>query len=332
MQNIFEIKDNFQTCKNTSSILVSGDFSHCPAPQVSVVMPVYNHPDFLRVALKSALDQDYRGAYEIIVVDNDDSVQGESPNFKVIREFNAPHVYYYRNQVNIGMFGNWNRCIELARAPFLVFCHDDDMLLPNALSRLMNLQKKSGNKAIFSAFNKINGKGEYIKKKKVGKKILGILKKKDHYNYAVFAHFMDEVGNGVGSLFSKECLLEIGGFNPEFYPVADYALFSHYTYRFGALYNTVPTFNYRIAENETFNCYREMLEMDKYIWTCMKEAIALPDRFLDRIIQAKYNTRKIRFDIEFGHKDKSLKKSLKTTDKLLLKMIHWAFFFKRYGF
>lgn len=90
----------------------------------------------------------------------------------------------------------------------------------------MSLQKKSGNKAIFSAFNKINGKGEYIKKKKVGKKIMGILRKKGHYNYSVFAHFMDEVGNGVGSLFAKECLLEIGGFNPEFYPVADYALFS----------------------------------------------------------------------------------------------------------
>ena len=98
MRNIFEIKDNFQTYREVPSLLVSGDFSCCPKPEVSIVMPVYNHPDFLRVALKSAWEQDYQGAYEIIVIDNDDTVSGETPNFKVVKEFNAPRVYYYRNQ------------------------------------------------------------------------------------------------------------------------------------------------------------------------------------------------------------------------------------------
>ena len=32
----------------------------------------------------SALEQDYQGAYEIIVIDNDDTVSGETPNFKVV--------------------------------------------------------------------------------------------------------------------------------------------------------------------------------------------------------------------------------------------------------
>ena len=49
---------------------------------------------------------------------------------------------YYKNEKILGMLGNWNRGIELARAPFVTYCHDDDMLLPSALSRLMELQKK----------------------------------------------------------------------------------------------------------------------------------------------------------------------------------------------
>ena len=50
----------------------------------------------------------------------------------------------------------------------------------------------------------------------------------------------------------------------------------------------IPTFNYRIAENETFNCYREMLDVDKYIWTCMKKAVCSVLSFVLMLVRGMY--------------------------------------------
>ena len=43
------------------------------------------------------------------------------------------NVLYYKNASNLGMGGNWNRCIELANADWVVLLHDDDMLCENYL-------------------------------------------------------------------------------------------------------------------------------------------------------------------------------------------------------
>ena len=162
MRDILEIKDNFSIYKGIKSSLLWGNPSYCKKPKVSIIMPVFNHPDYFRKSLSSAINQDYTDDYEIIVVDNNDQTDGPTSNQVIVEEFRNPKVLYYKNEKNIGMFGNWNRGIELARAPFVTYCHDDDMLLPSALSRLMELQKKTGDKAIFSAYNKMDDKRDNI--------------------------------------------------------------------------------------------------------------------------------------------------------------------------
>ncbi|CAM2917960.1 glycosyltransferase [Rariglobus hedericola] len=39
-----------------------------------------------------------------------------------------PSVNYIKNSVNIGMFGNWNKCIALASGEWVHILHDDDMV------------------------------------------------------------------------------------------------------------------------------------------------------------------------------------------------------------
>ena len=68
-------------------------------------------------------------------------------------------------------------------------------LLPSALSRLMELQKKTGDKAIFSAFNKMDDRetifssSEYFSKRK-----WGILVSCDCYPYTLFNQFIGSAG------------------------------------------------------------------------------------------------------------------------------------------
>ena len=44
---------------------------------------------------------------------------------------------YVRNEKNLGMAANWNRCLDLARAPLATLLHADDELLPGYCARMV---------------------------------------------------------------------------------------------------------------------------------------------------------------------------------------------------
>ena len=298
MRDILEIKDNFSIYKGIKSSLLWGNPSYCKKPKVSI-----NHPDYFRKSLSSAINQDYTDDYEIIVVDNNDQTDGPTSNQVIVEEFRNPKVLYYKNEKNIGMFGNWNRGIELARAPFVTYCHDDDMLLPSAI--------------FFS--------GEYISKRK-----WGMLVSCDYYPYTLFNQFISSAGFGVGCLFSRKCLLEIGGYDSEFYPSSDYAMQAHYTFRYGSVYNCIPTFNYRVVENESFSVYDKFVEVDRHFRNCMKKHISLPNFILNRIIKANYNISQINFAIIWGKENISLHENVRFGDKLIMYIVYKLALFRRY--
>lgn len=73
--------------------------------------------------------------------------------------------------------------------------------------------------------------------------------------------------------FQKKCLLEIGGFSPEFYPSADYALNAVMATKYNVFFCKEPTFCYRVAENESISVYQQFAEVDKHFRNCMKNAL-----------------------------------------------------------
>ena len=98
-------------------------------PLFSVCIPTYNRAPLLRTAVQSVLDQSLSD-FELIVVDNasaDDTVA-------VLSEFNTDKLRVARYNTTVSMYANHNRCLELARAPWLVFLHSDEQLTPDALA------------------------------------------------------------------------------------------------------------------------------------------------------------------------------------------------------
>ena len=91
---------------------------------LTIAIPVYNRLDYFSQALHSALSQTV--PVEILVVDNA-SVHND---FERICKSMGPRVSYFRNPVNIGMFGNWNRCAFLAKTPWVLILGDDDIADP----------------------------------------------------------------------------------------------------------------------------------------------------------------------------------------------------------
>lgn len=324
MKDIFEYRDNFLRYANVKSILIAGDPALVPNPEVSVIIPTYNRPDLLRQSLESVINQDYTGKYEIVVVDNSgDNAVDENETSKLVKSFHDDRILLYRNEENIGMLGNWNRGIELARADYLTYCHDDDKFYPNALTRLMELTKIHGDKEILSSYSMIDANGCIIRDSKFAKKRkFRIFENKDAYEYSKFHQFIRSAGFGCGCLFSKHRLLEIGGYDQEYYPSADYAMQATYAFKFGCVYNAVPTFYYRIAENESLNVYDKFVVVDEHFRNCMKNHLKCPNTILNRIIKANKRISEVNFAILWGKKSPALREQLKISDRLIMKACH----------
>ncbi len=107
-------------------------------PLVSVCVPVYNGGDLLERSLKSILAQTFTN-YELLVVD-DGSTDGSYERAQSIVG-SAPRARLIRNTHNLGLVGNWNRCVELARGEFVKFVFQDDWINPTCLERLVEAHR-----------------------------------------------------------------------------------------------------------------------------------------------------------------------------------------------
>jgi glycosyltransferase involved in cell wall biosynthesis len=103
-------------------------------PLISICIPTWNRPDFLQEALESCFIQDYRPIE--IVIGDDSSEDDTEMLIKAIKRKNNFTIKYIRNRSALGQAGNVNLLFEIAEGERIVLLHDDDLLLPNAISQL----------------------------------------------------------------------------------------------------------------------------------------------------------------------------------------------------
>ncbi|MGD9948927.1 MAG: glycosyltransferase family 2 protein [Desulfobulbus sp.] len=113
-------------------------------PQVSVVMPAYNHERFVGAAIESVLTQSL-GDLELIIV-NDGSQDGSE---QVIRTFDDPRIRYF-SQENQGAHVAINFGISQAKGRYLAIINSDDVYLETRLERLRDVLDQSGASIAFS--------------------------------------------------------------------------------------------------------------------------------------------------------------------------------------
>jgi glycosyltransferase involved in cell wall biosynthesis len=103
------------------------------SPVVTICVPTYNKAGFLAQSLLSILEQTFVD-FKLIVVD-DNSIDDTRA---VVDSFRDPRVAYVQNEENLGLAGNWNRCVELAlreESRYIALYHDDDVYAPTILER-----------------------------------------------------------------------------------------------------------------------------------------------------------------------------------------------------
>jgi glycosyltransferase domain-containing protein len=127
---------------------------------VSIIIPTYNRPDLLKVALNSCRQQTIL-PQEIII--GDDSPDDKTSIMLSTEYRNMPfELMYYHNNPPLKQAGNVDFLIKQVRTKYVMILHDDDWLLPCALGLLLNAFTE--NPQIIAAFGKqyvVENKGNY---------------------------------------------------------------------------------------------------------------------------------------------------------------------------
>ncbi len=236
-----------------STVQVEG--SDRTPPFVTIAITTYKRPDLLRESVRSALDQAFDRPVEIAVFDNDPASTGAATLLEHLPEFADRNFRYIVNAENLGVFGNFNQCITLARAPWLTILQDDDLLDSNYLQLMFDeiavhpttdgivcLKRFFGGKdegtaappaarmnrsVLLHSLRTSAGRRALVKRLADRAFAESSYRGRTSRRIAPRKFFWGAVlGNGSGFLFRVDAAKKVGGFYPEEYPSADIWFFA----------------------------------------------------------------------------------------------------------
>jgi glycosyltransferase involved in cell wall biosynthesis len=114
--------------------------------KVSICIPVYNGQSYLHACIDSALEQTYDD-FEIVLVDD----RSADSSYEILEAYagKSDRIRLFRNEKNLGLVGNWNRCLELAEGVWIKFLFQDDWMEPACVQKMMDAAG-NGNELIVS--------------------------------------------------------------------------------------------------------------------------------------------------------------------------------------
>lgn len=130
-------------------------------PRISVVLTTYNRADVLFNTIEDILAQTEKN-FELIVCDDHSPDGTES----VVRDFMArdARIRYHRGVKNVGMPGNLNAGLLLARGDYIANIHDGDRYAPDLLaewSQCLDRHPRMG--FVFNQYQTLDSKGAPLK-------------------------------------------------------------------------------------------------------------------------------------------------------------------------
>ena len=238
-------------------------------PKVSVCIPTYNRKKYLCETINSILAQTYKDC-EIVIVD-DGSTDGTDD---MIKKLGIPVTYHW--QENSGDAAARNKLIELAQGQYISFIDSDDLLIPDAIERMVQaLEAESGDVIIYGSYFRIDEDGRIYSKSR---------RKLRSGNITEYL-FQTILVHSCGSMFPKRILKAPAIFDTSLKVCSDYDLWLRLSteYRFVAL--PKPTFKRRrhqdnLSHPSFENCLAEFKVLERFYYekggkTLVPEKIAM---------------------------------------------------------
>ena len=236
-------------------------------PLVTVIIPSFNHRQYIESSINSVLQQTYP-AIELIVID-DGSTDG-SP--EVIEALSQRHGFAFYQHANRGVCATLNRALEFARGEFIVNFGSDDIMLPDRIERqtaYMLEQPQVG--CIGARTHLIDSAGKTIKMARPRSKV-------KHYQFDELLRKADAVGTPT-AMYRHAAIVQAGGFDTRI-SLEDFQISLNIAaagYRVDILPFAVTC--YRLHGNNYSNSYRRHFRNDLLLLRKFKQHPAyLPGR------------------------------------------------------
>jgi glycosyltransferase involved in cell wall biosynthesis len=126
---------------------------------LDIMMPYYGDVGLMQDAVRSVLAQDDPD-WRLTVVD-DGQAAGVPEWFSGLGD---ERIRYFRNESNLGVTGNFTRCLELAEHELLMLMGSDDLLLPNYVRTIHTMHARYPDSGMFQpGVEVIDGDGNLVK-------------------------------------------------------------------------------------------------------------------------------------------------------------------------
>lgn len=195
-------------------------------PLVSVIIPVYNRKDFLKIALDSVLEQTY-GNFECLVIDDG----SDNPLTEVKEDYQGDRRVRLLSQSHRGVSSARNLGIREASGSLLAFLDSDDAWVKRKLEKQVLLMENNPD-ALLSHTEEVwyrNGKhlNQMAKHKKSGGE--------------VFERCLELCCIGMSTMMCRtELIKEIGFFREDFPACEDYELFLRFASKHDVVFLDEP--------------------------------------------------------------------------------------------
>lgn len=227
-RDLSDYKNEFARYDTAASILLYQSRKENKKPVVSFVIPAYNRAEGLIEALDSIENNAPQWPYEIIIADGSGNMDRQKNKCLLeVEKRNYKNLSYYVNEKNMGMAGNWNRCIQLANGKYAAMLHDDDLLTPEYFKELPKLVRAADKHAGREGWAAIKIKFCTFSDSRMLPerhcRLRGGLKKANKLLTLVSGIGPTNTPS-CGMLFRKDALIDAGGFYEKLYPSLDHVL------------------------------------------------------------------------------------------------------------
>ena len=212
--------------------------------KITIAIPTYRRAILLREAIDSFLQQKTNIPFNMLIVDNDPQRNCETE--ELIASYVSKNISYYKNTENLGPTGNWNKLFELAQTDFVVMLHDDDKLEDDYIEKIDKVLKYYQEKidAIYVETRVFPFTSRIFPRKHVSKLKTVSLTPLDFQFFNAICI--------IGACFNREAIINLNGFNENFYPPIDYEMHLRLSKKKKIIkILNYPLTLYRVSENDS---------------------------------------------------------------------------------
>lgn len=217
-------------------------------PLVSVIIPTYKRPYFLRHCIDSVLKQSYKNIEIIIVDDNGRGTDFQKETESVLHPYiDSNQIVYVAHDVNRNGSAARNTGIKKSKGEYLIFLDDDDTLLPDMVSvQLKRLGELSSDYGAVYCNSIIKYRVNYLK-------FVRVITTKSQLEGNVCRDYLLGICrfNTSTILFKKTVIESLNGFDESFRRHQDYELMVRFFDRYKIGCSFKPLVLYDVTKDST---------------------------------------------------------------------------------